>query len=72
MMRRTFDKKGGHRLAKQLLYCVKSESPTPPTTGWKPLKHGKKPCPKVKLMKPTKDLPKVAIEKFGGKIKREN
>jgi len=58
MMRRTFDKKGGHRLATQLLYCVKSESPTPPTTGWKPLKHGKKPCPKVKLMKPTKDSPK--------------
>jgi len=71
MMGRTLDKEKNHRLGTTLLYCVKSESNTPPTTGWKVLKDGSKPTPKVKLMKATKDPSKGKKEVVERKKERK-
>jgi len=58
IMGRVFHAEKGHRLNTTLLYCVKSEGDVPPTSGWKVLKDGKKPTPKLKILKQAKESPK--------------
>ena len=50
-MGRVFNAESKQRISTSLLYCAKSSDATPPASGWKILRDGKKPAPKIKELK---------------------
>lgn len=72
IMGRVFNAESKQRISTSLLYCAKSSDATPPASGWKILRDGKKPAPKIKELKNNTSPRPPVKEKENKKAKKRD